>query len=79
MGKKLDSNLSHVDEGFEVVAELNILFNVVVCGVLMIGTMLSNFVLNRILHVHILVVMGKDAILNRIQVDFPHCFLERCE
>ena len=43
---KLDSNLSHVDEGFDIVAELKTLFNVVVCSIV-IRTTLLNFVLKR--------------------------------
>ena len=60
---KFDSNFYHVDEGFEVVEKVKTLFNVVFCGI-MIGTLLLNFVLKRIRHVHALVEMGKDSILN---------------
>ena len=60
---KLDSNLSHVDEGFEVVAELKTLFNVVVCGIV-IGTTLPNFVLKRIRYFQAHVETVEDSILN---------------
>lgn len=56
-------NFSYVDEGYEVMAKVKTLFNVVVCGIV-IGTMFSNFVLKEVLHVHPTVEMVEDAILN---------------
>ena len=56
-------NFSYVDEGYEVMAKVKILFNVVVCGIV-IGIMFSNFVLKEVLHVHPTVEMVEDAILN---------------
>lgn len=69
--KGLNFNVSHADKGFEVMEKVETLFSVVVCGMMIIGKTLSGFVLKIILHVPILVLMGKDAILYQIRLDFP--------
>uniref|UniRef100_UPI0033926E88 hypothetical protein n=1 Tax=Acinetobacter baumannii TaxID=470 RepID=UPI0033926E88 len=59
----------------KVMAEVKTLYNVVVFGIVL-GTTLPNFVLKRIRHVHALVEMREDSILNKFLLDFYHHFLK---